>query len=377
MALDFAGESWNPGTLNSLLNATGGYTPPPAGTVIWGTATAASNGGSTGAPVIFDNLGGWANSDVNLANATQTVEHGICAATPLPVIVAVRSPKTERYPGHFVLITGEITNQDGSKAFTINDPAYSTTVIGTDSSTGNTGYTNSATGQPEFWTRGVVHDPTDLTGLSVSVDAISNLMVTDPNGLQSGFYPGVPNPIQNVPHSGAGVDEIDDDVTGDAGGPVQSVMINSPTAGIFQLSLTGAAAGQYSLVIGAEASDGTVQTSSLPGITNAGSTAAYQLQYSPTPGSPLTVTLIVTFQSTLADIANSLAFGLINNGGIANALSSKIQAAQSAAAAGQYQTAVNILGAFENQVHAQTGKHITGIAPQVFLADATSLISQY
>ena len=150
MALNFAGESWNPGTLNSLLNTTtGGYTPPPGGAVVWGIATAASNG-AKGNPVIFDDLGGWANSDVNLNDAVQTVEKGICGATPRPVIVGVRSQVNKnQYPGHFVLITGEIVNPDGSKAFTINDPYYPTTVIGNDYSTGNTGYTN-AGGQPEF-----------------------------------------------------------------------------------------------------------------------------------------------------------------------------------------------------------------------------------
>src|SRR5271157_511854 len=295
MALNFAGESWNPGTLNSRLDATGGY--GPKGVVLWGVATAASNGGRVSNPVIFDSLGRWANSDVNLDSAVQTVEKGICSATPLPVIVGVKSPTTGKYPGHFVLITGEIVNPDGSKAFTINDPYYPTTVIGNDYSTGNTGYTNA--GQPEFWTRGDVHDPTDLTGLSVSVDAIADLVVTDPNGLQSGFYPGDPNPIQNIPHSGAGLDEIDDDVTGDAGGPVQSVMINSPATGLFQFSLTGAAAGQYSLVIGAEASDGTVQTSSFPGLTNVGATATYQLVYSPTPGAMPQPVLVASSAGTV------------------------------------------------------------------------------
>ena len=63
--------------------------------------------------------------------------------------------------------------------------------------------------------------------------------------------------------------------------------------------------------------------------------------------------VVATLQSTLADISNSLQLGLIDNAVIANALSSKIQAAQSSVNAGQDQTAANILGAFENQVNAQ------------------------
>jgi hypothetical protein len=88
------------------------------------------------------------------------------------------------------------------------------------------------------------------------------------------------------------------------------------------------------------------------------------------------VTLVATFPSTLQDISNSFQLGLIDNQGIANSLSSKITAASVAAARSDTTTAANELGAFTNEVNAQTGKHITGIAPQVLLADAASLISQ-
>jgi hypothetical protein len=58
------------------------------------------------------------------------------------------------------------------------------------------------------------------------------------------------------------------------------------------------------------------------------------------------------------------------------ALSSKIQAASAAASSGQNQAAGNILNAFLNQLSAQAGKHVTGVAPQILLEDAESLISQ-
>ena len=83
-----------------------------------------------------------------------------------------------------------------------------------------------------------------------------------------------------------------------------------------------------------------------------------------------------TFQSTLADINNDLAVGLIDNQGIASALSSEINAAANAAARGDNTTSRNILNAFINQVDAQAGKHIKGNARQVLLEDAKSLLSQ-
>jgi hypothetical protein len=88
------------------------------------------------------------------------------------------------------------------------------------------------------------------------------------------------------------------------------------------------------------------------------------------------VTLVATFQSTLDDISNSLSLGLIDNTGIANSLSQKIQNAEAAAGGGDHQTASNILGAFQNEVTAQTGQHVSATASQVLLQDANSLISQ-
>jgi hypothetical protein len=74
----------------------------------------------------------------------------------------------------------------------------------------------------------------------------------------------------------------------------------------------------------------------------------------------------------LPTFANSVLLGLIDNVGIAKSLSQKIQSAASAKGPAQ----INILNAFENEVNAQSGKHLTSTAPQVLLQDAASLIAQ-
>jgi hypothetical protein len=65
-------------------------------------------------------------------------------------------------------------------------------------------------------------------------------------------------------------------------------------------------------------------------------------------------------------IANLLASGCIDNSGIANALTSKLSAAQAAINRGQIQTAINTLGAFKSQVQAQSGNHISGSCTTTF-----------
>jgi hypothetical protein len=107
-----------------------------------------------------------------------------------------------------------------------------------------------------------------------------------------------------------------------------------------------------------------------------GATSTDQPPYSPAPESSGIVTMVATFQGTLDDISNTLALGWIDNKGIAKALSSNINLAWNAAAGGDKKTAENILKDFINQVNAQTGKHLSGVAPQLLLADANCLLGQ-
>jgi hypothetical protein len=96
----------------------------------------------------------------------------------------------------------------------------------------------------------------------------------------------------------------------------------------------------------------------------------------------------VTVTATTSSIGNLvgdlLGAGCIDNGGIANALTSKLSAAQGAISAGNVQTAINTLTALKNQINAQAGKHIAtsctigGVTfdpVTVLLADVQGLIS--
>ena len=62
--------------------------------------------------------------------------------------------------------------------------------------------------------------------------------------------------------------------------------------------------------------------------------------------------------SLIRVIGDFLNAGCIDNEGVANALTSKLSAAQDALGRGDIQTAINILTAFKKQLQAQSGKHI-------------------
>ncbi len=88
----------------------------------------------------------------------------------------------------------------------------------------------------------------------------------------------------------------------------------------------------------------------------------------------VTFALVANTDSLLAAIGQMLSEGLIDNSGIANSLTSKINAAIAKLDQGNDRAARNILKAFINQVRAQAGKHISAEAAEILIADAEYVI---
>jgi hypothetical protein len=288
------------------------------------------------------------------------LDHALCVDN-LPVIEQVTSP----HGTHFVVVTGKQgTATDGSQ-YTIQDPGYSQTTL-------QSYYQRS----PAPQTVGVVRDPTDMSELNLSVGDDADLLVTDSSGRRTGFDTAA-GTVHEIPKSAYLRTQVADDVTGETTtGLTHSIQVLTPTAGPYALTVSGVAQGLYNVSVHFYSEDGTAGSLTLVGVANNGSSSTFQIEFSPTSTTGSTVSRMATFASTLADIANSLQLALMDNSGIANALSAKLNAASTAATNGDHVTASNILNAFKNQVSAQTGKHIIGVAPQVLQEDADSLIHQ-
>jgi hypothetical protein len=171
----------------------------------------------------------------------------------------------------------------------------------------------------------------------------------------------------------------DDTGTGTANGDptgTKTAYVEAPSSGTYRVTTTGTGLGTYTLTFRTLATDGTFQTGSVVGVTNDGSTSTYQVGYSPLPGLSGPVALMASFGSTLGDISNSLALGLISDPGVSESLVDKINAAANEASAGRTKAEANILHSFMHLVEAQTSKHINRIASQLLLSDAESLLSQ-
>lgn len=82
----------------------------------------------------------------------------------------------------------------------------------------------------------------------------------------------------------------------------------------------------------------------------------------------------ITFQIVEDHIAAGLAVGAIDNSGVAGSLTNMLEAAGSAVARGEPETAVHIVDAFRHRVETQSGKHLTSVMARLLSDDATAVI---
>src|SRR3989454_799143 len=82
-----------------------------------------------------------------------------------------------------------------------------------------------------------------------------------------------------------------------------------------------------------------------------------------------------TTTSISNEINQLLIAGCIDNAGVANSFTSKLSAAQKAIDAGNFKTAINISGAFINELEAQSGKHVCTAGATALTKDTQSLIN--
>lgn len=89
----------------------------------------------------------------------------------------------------------------------------------------------------------------------------------------------------------------------------------------------------------------------------------------------VTFTITATLQSLRSSVINLHAQGMIDNREIRNSLLAKLDNVESYLAQGKRKNAIKTLQAFVNQVHAQSGKHVTSDAATSLSSDALWVIN--
>jgi len=282
MALNFAGMSTDPGSLNQLMNS------HPADYnglgVNWEPATRDASGS---AHLKFH------QARLRGQSAMQYLDAQVCQQGH-PVIVGVELNASGE-PGHFVVVTGK-----SGADFQIADPG--------DSSRTTLSYYGN-----QFETRGFVADsPGDISSLSVGINDAADFLVIDPAGHRNGIDPATGQIVEEISNSAYFRDGLIDDLTGDSATEVaRTGIIGQPVSGTYQLSVIGTKLGTYTLSVRGFSQDGSPQPAVIvSGMTRPGLTSTYLIAYSSTPGAVARV-----FDTSLLDDSNSLIFNFNSTSG--------------------------------------------------------------
>jgi hypothetical protein len=263
MIINYFGGNTDPGKLNTWLTNNGGYTG--AHSINWfSVATYSST--VLGVPLTYHP--GFTPSDF-------TVDNYLCGNDP--VILQVTTPTGGT---HFVVATGGKTTSTGS-TYLINDPGYACTELDQQKCYGNQ-YQGIRTYSP---------GAAPLSGLQIVAASPVELLVTAPNGQQTGFDSSTGAVIQQIPSSDYYTESIGDDLGGDdSTHPVKKVEIGTPVDGQYALQVLGIGTGSYTLYMSGYDVNGTQSTQTFSGITSTGETLTYNIGYSSSSGSQITVT---------------------------------------------------------------------------------------
>lgn len=357
-----AGQPINPITLNAKFdNIPGAYSTPILGK---------ANSGGRISP-LTSIIAAASNHALKLdttytgqKNVTATLDHYLCSATPQPIIVKVDNDGDT----HYVVVTGKMGD-----TYSIVDPGWINNPRTLLSEYDNT-----------FSVWGVVKPPvgSDPSALSFSIINNATMLVTDPSGAVTGVDAATGSELKGSPQEA--YFEISNAINNEnetvaANETMYTVESFLPSEGTYTVQVQGLQLGSYELTVQSLDVNGNPQTlTSIPGIANVGSTTSLQVTYS-AAGGITKITPTVTFATGLADVSNSLAAGLIGDRIVADILTGALKLAEWGANQnnlGGSDVERFALDVFRQLVNEQSGKQITGLAPEVLQADAASLVSQ-
>jgi hypothetical protein len=361
-AMSAAGQTFTPVTLNTELKKyRGDYSASD-------DATPDDGGEISPVPAVTTASRSGLKLDVTNSNASTTdaLDAHLCAPTPRPVIVQVRGSSGDP---HYVVVTGKTSN-----TYSILDPGSFHNPRTSLSQYGN-----------NFIVVGVVKPVVgrDPSVLSLSVLNNATLLVTAPDGSQTGVNPSTGETLKGSPQSAYfsvsnAVDNDEESLPPTE--TMHSVELYLPADGAYMVQVQGLKLGLYKLTMQTLDANGKVQSYVVtPGVANVRSNSTFVVNFLAASGAQSTVSSNATFDSAIADVTNSNKIGLIDGSPVTESLTALLEVAQGASyrhdrLSDHLERAA--LDVFTQVVIAENGRKITGAASQVLHNDAASLISQ-
>jgi hypothetical protein len=280
MIINYFGGTTDPGLLNSWLTQNKGYDPKHA--VSW---LAVASYSTTVQGIALTYQPGTNPNDF-------VVDNYLCSNDP--VILQVLDPKGKT---HFVVATGGESTSGGQSTYIINDPYFKCTTL----AQAGCSYGNEYQG-----IRKLIHGPAPLSGLEIHAGSPVELLVTAPNGQETGFSPSAGAVVEQIPASDYYTESIGDDSGGTADTPpVKKIEIGTPAAGQYTLQVIGTGSGSFTLWFAGWDDNGTPSTQTVTGNTALGQSTGYEVGYSSLPGSQIQVAGIPRLAGAISSTAPS------------------------------------------------------------------------
>jgi hypothetical protein len=374
-ALNAAGHNTDPISLNDLLKRNSGdYSLPTnkpcsGGKINWSSAVKDASGNT----VDFD-------KSQQGKRTLDALDLYLCSPQPNPVVITVTNPASGHQ--HFVVVTGKVDN-----TYSIIDPGYLGKTRLSDwgdppifSVYGVVKGRNPSSSRPSVYRMPKIPSGSDSTEVDFALVDKATLLVTAPDGTQTGFDPVRGEVVKGSLQSAYFADDNAIDTDAENVAPTSttySVQWSLPLEGSYSVELNGIELGTYELTMKTFDTDGNPQSFAvLPGIADVGTTSAFAVEFTPAPGNSPEFTRVASFESTLSDVDNSVRLGLIDNPRISRLLSLQIRAAAQAADRKQIARSHRILQAFVSLVNAQAPQSIRDPARQILVEDANYLITR-
>jgi hypothetical protein len=231
-----------------------------------------------------------------------TLDTSLCNGDPVIMQVPVKQST------HFVLATGEIPIGDPT-TYSINDPGYNNSDL-----TGCAHPPNDCYGNTYLGLRVYSSNPTQAQVIAVFAHSPVELLMTDPNGNETGFVPTTGALVSQIPGSSYGPEFIIDDSSAtDATTTPEVKILEVLTAlpGAYTLQSVGTGAGNFTLDFVFYDTNGNPTVKSVNGNTVPGVINRYLVQYASTPGANSSLTAPCAADLNNDGVVNSLDLDIV------------------------------------------------------------------
>lgn len=145
--------------------------------------------------------------------------------------------------------------------------------------------------------------PCCLSALQISAQPSVELLVTGPNGLETGYDPATSQPLSEIPSSNYATISMENDSEGSAGdSATRQVEIGMPSAGLYRVEAIAHIPGRFTVTFKATDSKGTVSQRQFAGTAAGGGTTVYDVRYSPAAGAGIDVNELASLSDLSAQV---------------------------------------------------------------------------